>query len=208
VSSPSGWVGHGVGRAPWLTILSGLACIAMYMHYGPSPAALMWTHDLYMHEPLRLITAHFVHCDPHHFWWNLPPFLLQGWMLERYGKRAWLIGVAAGIAGVDIYLALWPGAPMVYCGLSGLLNAMLVMIVFHIWLETGYYPVILIAGADFVKITAEITNGGAIISSTSWPSVPEAHAFGFAAAVVVCAFSWPARRLARGYPATPEAGAT
>jgi len=117
------------------------------------------------------------------------------------------MGVGAGIAGVDIYLALWPGAPLVYCGLSGLLNAMLVMIVFHIWLQTGYYPVILIAAADLVKITAEITNGGALISSASWPSVPEAHAFGFAAAVMVCAFSLPRRHPAREYPAASGAEA-
>ena len=179
-------VGHGAAMAPWLTIFSGAITTCIYIAYGPAPKAFVWDQNLYMHEPWRLFSAHFVHCDNAHIWWNLPPFLLQGWLLERYGARAWFLGVGAGMAGVDIFLALWPGAPMIYCGLSGLLNAMLVMIVFHIWQKNGYYPVFAIAAVDMLKISAEINNGGALISSASWPSAPTAHGFGFATAAALC----------------------
>ncbi|MDH4183195.1 MAG: rhomboid family intramembrane serine protease [Nitrospinota bacterium] len=176
------------------------------MQYGPASPSLVWDRALYIHEPWRLLTGHFVHCGKAHILWNLPPFLFQGWLLERSGPRAWLYGVGAGIVGVDLFLALWPSAPIIYCGLSGLLNAMLVMNVFYLWVETGYHPLLLAALADFLKISAEIMNGGALFTNASWPSVPTAHAFGFvtASALVCVLLVWarfPGRARARGMEA-------
>ena len=170
---------HGSGMLPWRTLLlTGLA-LGLYLGFGAAPEA--WVFDrmaIEQGEWWRLITGHWVHSDLEHAAWDIGALLLLGLLFESRLKGE-LIGVLAlGTLGIDFWL--WHAAPSIsyYCGLSGILNGLLALGLWRLWQETRQ-PLIWLTGLGAVaKILWETALGGALLTTTAWPSLPEVHGVG------------------------------
>lgn len=166
---------------PRFTLVLTLVCIGLYLLLGPAPAALVFDRGAVAQgQWWRLITGHFVHSDIQHALWNIAAWAILAGMLERRGAgyMGWV--TVFGIGAVDLWL--WWGASSLqwYCGLSGLLNTLLVVVLMDIWWETRR-PLVVVMGAMLVaKLILEIALNQALFTHTAWPSVPWAHAAGFA----------------------------
>jgi hypothetical protein len=75
-----------------------------------------------------------------------------------------------------------------YCGLSGILNALLAAGLIQLWRETRDRLLPLVGIGAVLKILVEAAAGAAVFTHTAWPSVPVVHAVGLTAgAIIVCA---------------------
>ena len=179
--------GRGSLRLPRLTILLMAISIGLYIILGPAPASLVFDRAAIVQgEWWRLYTGHFVHSDARHALWNILALGILAGLLERRGRRRLGLIVAFG-AVADLWL--WWGQPELqwYCGLSGLLNTLLVVVLFDLWSETRRRVVLAIGVALAAKLAMETVLNQALFTHTLWPSVPWAHVAGFAGGVVLVA---------------------
>jgi rhomboid family GlyGly-CTERM serine protease len=173
---------------PWRTALLTLAALAATWLAGSAPPA--WVFDagqVAQGEWWRLVTGHWVHSDLEHAAWDIGALALLGALFEhRLGNRM-LVVLGVGMVGVDAWLLTSATAPDAYCGLSGILNSLLAAGLLVIGRERPH-PVIVLTGLGAAaKILVEMAAGGALFTDTAWPSVPEAHAVGFACGLL-CGF--------------------
>jgi hypothetical protein len=90
-----------------------------------------------------------------------------------------------GTVGVDAWLWWGDHTLFYYCGLSGILNSLLIVGLLQFWRDWRH-PLILLTGVGAaVKILVEINAGQALLTQTAWPSVPTAHAAGFLCGLVL-----------------------
>jgi rhomboid family GlyGly-CTERM serine protease len=173
-------VRSGKSGRPWLTFGLVVLTAGPGWRFGAAPAELIYDRQaIAAGEIWRLLTGHFVHSDLNHLAWNAAALLLIGSLLEGFGRRQMGAAIVVGIVAVD--LALWFGMPDLekYCGLSGMLNALLVVALAEGWRRTRHS---LFAGAALVsllKLVVEAMMGQGLLVQTAWPSVPLAHVAGF-----------------------------
>jgi rhomboid family GlyGly-CTERM serine protease len=182
---------------PWRSIVLTATAVAAFLGLGAAPEA--WVFDrlaIADGEWWRLVTGHWVHSDGSHAAWDISMLLLFGFLFEaRLRWRLPLVLFAATLA-VDAWL--WWGLPDLrfYCGLSGILNGLLVAGLLAWWRDTRHRLLLLTVVASSLKIVIEIHLGQALLSETIWPSVPTAHAAGFLCGVAVhLLLSQPDRRV-------------
>ncbi|OGI56635.1 MAG: rhombosortase [Candidatus Muproteobacteria bacterium RBG_19FT_COMBO_61_10] len=174
--------GRGSFWLPRFTLLLMAISIGLYIILGPAPASLVFDRAAIVQgEWWRLYTGHLVHSDARHALWNILALGVLAGLLERRGRRRLGLIVAFGAVGVDLWL--WWGQPALqwYCGLSGLLNTLLVVVLFDLWSETRRRVVLAIGMALAAKLVLEIVLNQALFTHTLWPSVPWVHVAGFAA---------------------------
>ncbi len=164
---------------PIKTLIIVLMMYLLWVFFGSAPEQLIYDRELISQgEIWRLLTAHLVHLDREHLILNLAALLVLGGLLE-YLQPDWL--VPALIIGVLVVTTgLWFNMPslLYYCGFSGVLNALLVVVLWSVWCRSQY-PLVLILGAvNILKIIVEVAIGKALFSSILWPPVPEAHFLG------------------------------
>ena len=176
---------HG-STLPWRSILLGAGAVVAYLVLGAAPEA--WVFDrvaIAQGEWWRLITGHWVHSDLVHAGWDIAALLLLGSLFEARLQWRLPLALVIGTAGVDVWL--WWGDPTLsyYCGLSGILNSLLIVGLLQFWRDWRH-PLILLTGVGAVaKILVEISVGQALLTQTSWPSVPTVHAAGFLCGLVL-----------------------
>lgn len=178
-------VGRGGLAPPWRTLALAAAAAALFLLFGPAPEA--WVFDravIAQGEWWRLLTGHWVHSDLTHAVWDIAALLLIGALCEGRLGRHLPLALLSGSIGVGAWL--WWGVPgiLYYCGLSGILNALLAFALVRFWRDTGHPVVLLTAVAAVAKIIIEIHGGAALLTQTAWPSVPTAHAAGFLSGLV------------------------
>ena len=177
---------HGSLGLPWHTFLLLTVVLALYVFGGPAPEALVFDRQAIMHGELwRLFTCHWVHGDLEHLVWNLAAFVILGWMIETSICPSRLyIALLAGMCVVDI--CVWWFIPTLdlYCGLSGILNTLLFLVLIDGWLKSRNIVFPLVMVAAIAKIAFEMVTSSAIFTHTIWPSVPDAHLAGALAAVL------------------------
>ncbi len=171
---------HGGSMLPWRTLLlTGLA-LALYLWAGAAPEA--WVYDrlaISQGEWWRLISGHWVHSDLEHAVWDIGALLALGLLFEPRSKGEVLSSLALGTLGIDLWLWYVEPSLAYYCGLSGILNGLLALGLVRWWQEDRH-PLIGMTGLGAVlKIAWEMAAGEALLTSTTWPSVPEVHAVGF-----------------------------
>lgn len=182
---------HGSRRLPWLTLgLAGLAAM-LFFGAGPAPEALLYDRAaIGQGEFWRLVTGHLVHSDISHLGWNLAALLILGGLLETtpgLGRRGLFLALGVGVIAVSA--ALWWGIPALawYCGLSGVLNAVYVVLLAGVWRQTGSGLLLVLLAGNAVKIAVEAVAGVALFTDPLWQPVPAAHAAGYLAGMVVIA---------------------
>jgi rhomboid family GlyGly-CTERM serine protease len=131
----------------------------------------------------RLLTAHLIHSDWQHWFWNITALVVLGSYLESQSKHLWFRSMLTGIASVNILLMSGWSQVTKYCGLSGVLNALLVLALYQFWLETRSGWVILAAFICLTKLTWELFFGVSLLTDITWPPFPPAHLAGTLAGV-------------------------
>ncbi len=175
-------------RMPWLTwLLAGLSA-AVFAALGAAPE-----HGVYDRfavaggEVWRLLSGHWMHGDTGHLAWNLGALLILGGIVETHSRLVLLLGLLVGSLAVDGWLwFLVPGMRQ-YCGLSGVLNTLLVLALAILWRRGTRGSILGIGGASMLKILLEIAGGGALITQTAWVAVPAAHLAGWLAGAALVA---------------------
>lgn len=167
-------------RLPWLTLtLAGLMA-ALFAAVGPVPEALVYDRVAIANgEWWRLLTAHWVHSDSGHLAWNLGALLVLGAAIETRSRHTIPVGLLFGSLGVD--LLLWYQLPGLshYGGLSGTLNTLLLLAIAALWQPANRVMLITVGVLALAKIIGEMALGQALLSDTSWQSVPQAHLAGW-----------------------------
>lgn len=175
-------------RIPWLSLaLAGLMA-ALFAAYGPAPEA--WVYDrvaIYQGEWWRLLSGHWVHSDSGHLFWNLSALVLLGWMVETRNRWALLTSLFAGTLGVDLMLWLMLPDLSHYCGMSGVLNTLLLFAFAALWRNTTAALLTITGMLSLAKILIEISLGQALLSNTAWESLPQAHLAGWLIGLILIA---------------------
>jgi rhomboid family GlyGly-CTERM serine protease len=172
--------GHGGVTLPWRTFLLTAGAVAAYLLCGAAPEAWVWDRAaIAQGEWWRLITGHWVHSDLAHAGWDCVALLLLGILFEARLRWHLPLALLFGTFGIDVWL--WWGEPALryYCGLSGILNSLLVLGLLQLWLDLRHPVLLLTAIAAASKIIIEIHAGQALLVQTAWPSVPTVHAAGY-----------------------------
>ncbi|MET0118692.1 MAG: rhombosortase [Sedimenticola sp.] len=172
-------LGHGRSYLPWRTLgLTGLTLV-LYLLLGPAPETLVLDREaIAAGEWWRLITGHWVHGDPQHLLLDTAGLFILSLLFER--SPAWIYGtfLVSAMLLLDLMILLWLPWLETYCGLSGLLNALLAGGMLLLWRDSGDRLYLLVLAAAAGKIAVEIALDQALLSDTLWAPLPEAHAFG------------------------------
>jgi len=192
---------------PWMTLLlSGLAA-ALFAVAGPAPAEWVYDRDVIAGGQVwRLLSAHLLHSDLEHLLWNLAGLAILGSVVERhFGGKLLLGGLLLGSLLVD--LVLWTAMPWLsyYCGLSGVLNTLLVTALAALWRQSPQITLLVGAGS-LLKILWEMTTGQALLTHTTWAAVPAAHLAGWLAGLLLVPALWPVHTTPSRPLSMPAAG--
>jgi rhomboid family GlyGly-CTERM serine protease len=170
-------------RWPWRSAVLIAVALLLYLLAGPAPQPMLLDLDpvSWSMRPWTLLTGHLVHAGPSHLHWDLAGLLLVALVYEPLlGERLWPV-LLGGALAIDLGLGLGLGGPALerYCGLSGLINALVGAGLLAAWrcrdraaLSFGLLVV--------AKVTIEAATGDALITVTAWPPVPVAHLLGLA----------------------------
>jgi rhomboid family GlyGly-CTERM serine protease len=161
------------------------AAIALYALAGAAPLHLVLTRGATLAaQPWGLITGHLVHSDLGHLLWDAAGLLLVGLVYEPLLRaRAWL-ALGLGLLVIDVAFLAGMTEWARYCGLSGLINALVgagLMVALRRRDPGAVVFGLLVLG----KVLLESASGTALLTETSWPAVPMAHLAGITAGIVV-----------------------
>jgi rhomboid family GlyGly-CTERM serine protease len=176
---------HWSKGVPWLTLATAVLALFLYLLAGPAAPELVYDRAaVEAGQWWRLLTGHLVHSDASHLGWDLAGLLILGWLFERR-LPGWKITVVllSGMMAVDAWL-WWGPAPLRYCGMSGFLNTLLASGLVQQWRTNRDWLLPLVGLGAIFKIIWEALHGQALFTATAWPSVPLAHAAGFAGGVL------------------------
>jgi len=171
---------HGGIALPWCSILLGAGAALAYLVMGAAPGA--WVFDrvaIAQGEWWRLFTGHWVHSDLAHAGWDITALLVFGVLFEVRLRWRLPLALLIGTVGVDAWLWWGDQTLYYYCGLSGILNSLLIVGLLQLWCDLRHPLVALTGMGAAVKILLEINSGQALLTQTAWPSVPTVHAVGF-----------------------------
>jgi len=189
----------------WRTSTIALVAIAIYLVLGAVPEQMVLDRSVsQLAEPWRLFTAHLAHCDIDHVLWDCTGLVLVGLIYEPIlHKRLWQVLV---VSALTIDAAVFVLAPEIlrYCGLSGLINAVVGAGIAAAWFERRD-PLLLGFGLLIAtKVAIENLTATPLLTDTHWPPLHLAHLVGFLAGLaIVAAMHWRARFL----ESRPEVGA-
>ena len=172
-------------QTPILTI--GLMMMLIGLHFMVADKTQLYfsATDIARGETWRLITGHFMHADTQHLFWNCLGLLVLGTLIERYSRFILWAALCAGIASVSVLL-LTPFSQLdYYCGLSGVLNTLLLLALWLEWRRTRSWLVILIGCGSIAKVIIELTSGSSIVTHISWPPYAWSHLAGLAGGLIV-----------------------
>ncbi|MGD2119905.1 MAG: rhombosortase [Chromatiales bacterium] len=177
---------HGGIALPWRTLLLLVLAVCANLLLGFAPGQWVFDADAVAQGELwRLFTAHWLHSDAEHALWDIAALAMLGWMFEQRLAGRLFGALLMGTVAVNGWLLLSANAPEFYCGLSGILNSLLVVGLVQTWRDWPH-PVVWLTGVGaLLKIVIELNSGQALITDTVWPSVPQAHAAGYLAGLLL-----------------------
>lgn len=174
-------------RLPFRTIILLITMAALHF-LAPDRSPLFFSADHVMAgEGWRLLSGHLVHADLAHLFWNSLGLAVLGGLIERRSPGLWWASLTMGVLAVDVLL-LMPFATLdYYCGLSGVLNTLLVITLWLEWLATRSAMVIAVALACLAKTLIEVALGSSVLTHISWPPYPWSHVAGMSGGFLLIA---------------------
>lgn len=133
------------------------------------------------------LSAHLLHTDREHFGWNVLALLCLGWLAETQERLRFALSLAIGVVAVDLWFAWCNFTLRYYCGLSGVLNTVLLATLYELRHSVARGWLFAFAGLVAAKLAWEWHSGVALLTNTQWPPAVGAHIAGFAAGIVLVA---------------------
>ena len=181
-------------QIPFLSI--GLIILMAALYWGAADTTLLYfsKDKIAAGEVWRLISGHLIHADFQHLFWNCLGLGVVGALLEQHSRRRWVIGLLGGMTAVSALLLSPLSQLDFYCGLSGVLNTMLVILIWLEWKLTRSWIMIAIACGSIAKAVIEVYTGDSLITNISWPPYAWSHIAGLAGgAIIICIAAITAR---------------
>ena len=164
-----------IKQFPILTI--GLLTTLICLHWLVTDKTALYfsANGIFDGETWRIVSGHFMHADLQHLLWNCLGLAVLGTLLEYRSRTLLLASLGTGIVFVSALL-LTPFAKLgYYCGLSGVLNTLLLVALWLEWKSTRSKLIILIACACIAKVVIEVSQGAPIMTNISWPPYAWSH---------------------------------
>jgi rhomboid family GlyGly-CTERM serine protease len=171
--------------SPILTI--SLLVILLCLHWlVPDKTVLYFSKTgIYRGEIWRVVTGHFMHADLQHLLWNCLGLAVLGTMIEQHSRVMWWAALGGGIVSVSaLLLTPYPQLDY-YCGLSGVLNTLLLMVLWLEWKRSHSWLIIAITCGSFAKALIEAYQGSSMITHISWPPYAWSHVAGLAGGLIL-----------------------
>jgi rhomboid family GlyGly-CTERM serine protease len=172
-------------RIPVLTF--SLVAILIAIHALAPDRSVLWfgAEDIARGEIWRFFTGHLTHADVGHLWWNCLGLAVLGSLLECHSRSLLGITLAGGIIAVGILLLTPFSQLQYYCGLSGVLNTLLLVALWVEWRRSRSWLILLLAFCCIVKTAIEVSLGASVLTNISWPPYAWAHVAGLSGGVIV-----------------------
>jgi rhomboid family GlyGly-CTERM serine protease len=175
-------------RVPFLTI--GLLTALIGLHWLVPDKTLLYFNavDITRGETWRILTGHFMHADLQHLLWNSLGLAVLGTLLEQQSRMMLWVALIAGIASVSILLMTPFSQLGYYCGLSGVLNTLLLVALWLEWRRSRSWLIFFISCGCIAKAVIEVSLGTSILTHISWPPYAWSHIAGLIGGLVVIFF--------------------
>ena len=170
---------------PFQTI--GLVLLLIGIHFlAPDRSVFYFSADsIAQGETWRLVTGHLVHADLQHLGWNCLGLLVLGTLIEQYSRTAWWAALCFGIASVSTLLLSSFSQLDYYCGLSGVLNTLLLVALWYEWRRTRSWLIIVVALGAVIKTLIEVSSGEALLTHIDWPPYAWSHVAGLTGGILL-----------------------
>lgn len=165
-------------RIPILTI--GLLTVLTGLHFLVADKTHLYfsAADIFQGETWRLVSGHFMHADLQHLLWNCLGLAVLGTLLETRSRGVLMASLGVGVIFVSALLLMPFSNLDYYCGLSGVLNSLLLVALWFEWRLTHSWLVILIACGCIAKVAIEVSQGVSLVTHISWPPYAWSHVAG------------------------------
>jgi rhomboid family GlyGly-CTERM serine protease len=141
--------------------------------------------DIVRGETWRIVTGHFMHADLEHLLWNGLGLAVLGMLIEQRSRMMLWAALGVGVFSVSALL-LSPFSQLeYYCGLSGVLNTLLLIALWLEWQATRSWLIIAIAGGSVAKVLIEVALGASIMTHISWPPYAWSHVAGLIGGLIL-----------------------
>jgi rhomboid family GlyGly-CTERM serine protease len=141
--------------------------------------------DIVRGETWRIVTGHFMHADLEHLLWNGLGLAVLGMLIEQRSRMMLWVALGVGVFSVSALL-LSPFSQLeYYCGLSGVLNTLLLIALWLEWQATRSWLIIAIAGGSVAKVLIEVALGASIMTHISWPPYAWSHVAGLIGGLIL-----------------------
>lgn len=174
--------GVGTSRATFMLALCSLGLTLL-----PGSLDLMALDRTASHvaQVWRQFSGHLVHSDSGHLAWNLLGLVILGMAFEPLLRWRFSAVLAAAALVINAWFYLGNETLTRYCGLSGVLNGVLVMGLLEWHRRSGdILPLLVLLGAT-AKLCFELFSGLSVFTETAWQAVPQAHLMG-----MLAGFAW------------------
>jgi membrane associated rhomboid family serine protease len=178
----------------WPIVTFALAALTLAIGVAapePSPQFDLLVLDREQARSWPWLTSHLLHTDHAHLAWNLLALVCIGWLGEAPARLRFVVSLCTGVLAVDMWFALFAEPLRFYCGLSGVLNTVLIVMLYAL---RGSVPALWLytfAAAVAIKLVWESATGVALLTHTRWPSAVGAHIAGYSAGMILVGlFAW------------------
>ena len=165
-------------QTPILTI--SLLMMLIGLHWLVADKSLLYFNaaDIFQGEIWRVVSGHFIHADLQHLIWNCLGLAVLGSMIEQHSRTFLWAALGVGIISVSaLLLSPFPQLEY-YCGLSGVLNTLLLVVLWLEWKLTRSWLIILVTCGSIAKTVIEVSLGSSIVTHISWPPYAWSHVAG------------------------------
>jgi rhomboid family GlyGly-CTERM serine protease len=165
-------------RFPILTISLVTMLIGLHGLVQDKTVLYFSAVDIVRGETWRIVTGHLMHADLQHLLWNCLGLAVLGTLIEQRSRIMLWAALGVGIASVSALL-LSPFSQLeYYCGLSGVLNTLLLVALWAEWTITRSWLIIIITCGSIAKVVIEVSQGASIMTHISWPPYAWSHVAG------------------------------
>jgi len=172
-------------QLPILTISLLMTLIGLHWLVPDKTPLYFSAADIAQGEAWRILSGHFIHADLPHLLWNCLGLAVLGTLIEQYSRIMLWAALVAGIVSVSSFL-LTPIAQLeYYCGLSGVLNTLLLVALWLEWRHTRSWMAIVISFACIAKTVIEVSQGVSILTHISWPPYAWSHVAGLIGGLMI-----------------------